>query len=71
MIARGNWVQTTYPHSGDDELIPGVHWKMGSSKGGFYRPAPLLGGDRDYVLREILSMPEDEVAALEERGVFY
>jgi benzylsuccinate CoA-transferase BbsF subunit len=71
MVSRGNWVQTNYTPTGDDELIPGVHWKLSRSTGGFYRHAPLLGGDRDYVLGELLGIGRSEMAALEERGVFY
>ncbi len=71
MVSRGDWVQTKYTPTGDDELIPGVHWKLSRSVGGYYRHAPLLGGDRDYVLGELLGLGQNKIAALEEKGAIY
>ena len=35
-----------------------------------YRRAPLLGEHTEYVMRELLGMPEDEYRALSDDGVF-
>lgn len=69
--SRGLFERAKYPVTGEEEVIPGIHWKLGRSTGGIYRPAPRLGEDNDYVFRELLCMSKSETAALEEQEVIY
>ena len=69
--SRGQFERTKYPPTGEEEIMPGIHWRLGRSPGGIYRPAPRLGGDHDYVFGELLGMTRDEVKALEESGAIH
>jgi crotonobetainyl-CoA:carnitine CoA-transferase CaiB-like acyl-CoA transferase len=58
--ARGFWE----PHGAG--VLPGLPWR--ASFGRTTTPAPALGADTDAVLREILSLPDAEIAALRTEG---
>ncbi len=44
--------------------IPGPHWHLSESPAHIRLPAPELGEHNDYVLRDLLGLSEDEIAAL-------
>jgi benzylsuccinate CoA-transferase BbsF subunit len=69
--SRGLYERVKYPATGEEEVMPGIHWKLGRSTGGIYRPAPRLGGDNDYVFGQLLHMSKSEISALEEKEVIY
>jgi benzylsuccinate CoA-transferase BbsF subunit len=69
--SRGQWERIRYPLTGEEEVIPGVHWHLGRSLGGVYRPAPCLGGDNSYIFCGLLGLSQEEIKALEERRVIY
>jgi crotonobetainyl-CoA:carnitine CoA-transferase CaiB-like acyl-CoA transferase len=48
---------------------PGPAFKLSKTPGRLRRPAPLLGEHNDYVLRELLGMPDDELRALASEDV--
>jgi crotonobetainyl-CoA:carnitine CoA-transferase CaiB-like acyl-CoA transferase len=47
----------------------GIPWNMSGTPCAVESPAPLLGQHTDEVLRDVLQMPEAEIAGLRERGV--
>ena len=47
----------------------GIPWQMSKTPLSVRKPAPLLGQDTDYVLREVLGYSADEVAVLREKQV--
>lgn len=65
--ARGAFVRIDHPEVGARELV-GLPWKMSDCEP-VVRHAPLLGEHNDYVFRELLGLPEGEVARLQEEGV--
>jgi crotonobetainyl-CoA:carnitine CoA-transferase CaiB-like acyl-CoA transferase len=44
--------------------VPGPHWRMSESPAHIRLPAPALGEHNAYVLRELLGLSDDEIAAL-------
>jgi crotonobetainyl-CoA:carnitine CoA-transferase CaiB-like acyl-CoA transferase len=44
-------------------------WKLSRTPGHIRMPAPGFGQHNSYVLRELLELPEPEIAALYESGV--
>ena len=48
----------------------GVPWRLDGETGGVQGRAPLLGEHGDRVLREILGLPEEEIARLREADLF-
>ena len=59
---RGFWE----PHDGG--VLPGLPWH--TSFGRIFGTAPALGADTEAVLREMLDLPADEIAALRRAGAF-
>ncbi|HEX2171132.1 MAG TPA: CoA transferase, partial [Dehalococcoidia bacterium] len=49
--------------------LPSLAWKLSETPGRITGPAPTLGQHNDYVLRELLGLPDEEVGRLAERGV--
>jgi crotonobetainyl-CoA:carnitine CoA-transferase CaiB-like acyl-CoA transferase len=49
-------------------VLPGLPWQ--ASFGRVLGPAPALGGDTDAVLRELLGLSSDRIAALNHSGAF-
>ena len=60
--ARGFWEK----HG--DGVLPGLPWR--ASFGRASGPAPALGGDTDAVLRDVLGLGPNEIAALRDAGAF-
>ena len=60
--ARGFWDKL------GDGVVPGLPWR--ASYGRVIGPAPGLGEHIDAVLRDVLGMPDDRIAALRQRGTF-
>src|SRR5262249_29667508 len=51
---------------GEGGVLPGLPWR--ASIGRVRGPAPALGGDTQIVLREVLGMSSDTIAALRQSG---
>jgi benzylsuccinate CoA-transferase BbsF subunit len=49
--------------------VEGPRWLLSRTPGGPARPAPSLGQDNEFVLREFAGVDPDEFARLEEEGV--
>ncbi|HZU89879.1 MAG TPA: CoA transferase [Stellaceae bacterium] len=58
--ARGFW------EPDDAGVLPGLPWRAGFGR--IRGPAPALGADTDAVLREVLALSDDEIAALRATG---
>jgi crotonobetainyl-CoA:carnitine CoA-transferase CaiB-like acyl-CoA transferase len=65
---RGIFVELEHSEIGVRRHI-GIPFKMSGTPVHVRRPAPCLGQDTDDVLRELLHMPEADIAALREKGV--
>jgi crotonobetainyl-CoA:carnitine CoA-transferase CaiB-like acyl-CoA transferase len=65
---RGIFVELEHPEVGVRRHI-GIPYKMSGTPVTVRAPAPCLGQHTDYVLRDILKMPEEEIAALRAKGV--
>jgi crotonobetainyl-CoA:carnitine CoA-transferase CaiB-like acyl-CoA transferase len=64
---RGAFADVEHPVVGD-EIICGVPWHMSATPGKVRHAAPLLGGQTDDVLSELLEMSSREIDVLRERG---
>ena len=62
LTERGFW------QSHDGGVLPGLPWH--ASFGRVCGPAPELGADTEAVLRAVLDLPADEIAALRLSGAF-
>jgi len=51
--------------------VVGAPWKLSGTPARIDRAAPLLGEHNDYVLHQVLGIPREEIALLEERRVVY
>ena len=60
-------VPLTHPRAGRIRL-PGVPVKLAEAPGSVRTPPPLLGGDTDAVLSELLDMKADEIERLRKVG---
>lgn len=49
----------------------GAPWKLSATPARISRPAPLLGEHEDYVFKNILRLPEEEIQRLREEKVIY
>ncbi|MBI2765627.1 MAG: CoA transferase [Chloroflexi bacterium] len=66
--ARGAWHEHTHPDAGTWEMET-PPWRMSRTPGQVSRPAPGFGEHNSYVLREVLGLDEDRIAALYEHHV--
>jgi crotonobetainyl-CoA:carnitine CoA-transferase CaiB-like acyl-CoA transferase len=66
--ARRQWVSHTHPDAGTWE-VEAPPWKMPRTPAHVRIPAPGFGQHNSYVLRDVLALPEDEIAALYASGV--
>jgi crotonobetainyl-CoA:carnitine CoA-transferase CaiB-like acyl-CoA transferase len=65
--SRPIFVYNEHPEVGVKQHV-GIPWRLSKTPPSV-RPAPLLGQDTDYVLREVLGYSEQEVTALREKQV--
>lgn len=66
--SRSIFVYLEHPEVGVKQHV-GIPWQLSKTPLPVRRPAPLLGQDTDYVLREILGYSPEDIAALRERQV--
>lgn len=66
--ARGFFVELAHPEVGVRRHL-GIPWKMSRTPCEVRRPAPCLGQDTDYVLREIVGLDPRDIASLREHEV--
>ena len=57
------WVAASHPYTGDEMLV-GAPWRVNGVRPTPRKPAPLMGESNDYVLRGILGMGDQQIAAL-------
>lgn len=62
------WIPSTHPYTGDERLVA-APWRADGQRAPAVKPAPLLGGGDDYVLRDLLSFGDTEIEALNASGV--
>lgn len=58
----------THPEAGTHPYI-GMYAKLSKTPGSIRKPAPRLGEDNDYVLRELLGLSTEEIDRLEAEGI--
>ncbi len=68
LYQRGYFVDVLHPEVGHHRW-DGYPWKMSATPGRIRMPAPLFAEHNDEVLKDILNLPEPEIAALRERDV--
>ena len=56
-------VAASHPYTGDEMLV-GAPWRINGTRPAPRKPAPLMGESNDYVLRGILGMDDQRIAAL-------
>ena len=66
--ARGFFVELEHPEVGKRRHL-GVPWQMSRTPSVVRRPAPCLGQDTDYVLKDIIGLSQREIVALREQEV--
>ncbi|MGI9625171.1 MAG: CaiB/BaiF CoA transferase family protein [Acidimicrobiales bacterium] len=59
---------TLHPISGERDLVA-TPWHINGRRAPVRKPAPLLGESNEYVLRSVLGLDEQAIAALHESGV--
>jgi len=52
-----------------EKLYPGVPFKMSLTPGYIHRPAPCLGADTEYILKNLLGMSDEQIKILDDEGV--
>ena len=57
-----------HPEVGKQQHV-GIPWQMSKTPLAVQRPAPVLGQDTEYVLREILGYSAEEIGAMKEKQV--
>jgi crotonobetainyl-CoA:carnitine CoA-transferase CaiB-like acyl-CoA transferase len=68
--ARRFFVEIEHPVIGRMTL-PGLPWRPAGRQKGNYSSPPLLGEHNDYVFGELLGLPGEEIARLQEEKVIY
>jgi crotonobetainyl-CoA:carnitine CoA-transferase CaiB-like acyl-CoA transferase len=68
--ARGFFSSVVHPVLGRREVV-GAPWTLPATPSAIRRPAPLLGEHNAYVLSELLGMPPEDVARLQEQGIVH
>lgn len=66
-IDRQMFVKTTHPKAGD-VVLTGPHIKMSETAPSIRLPAPMLGQHTEEILKNVLGMESDEIAALRTAG---
>lgn len=66
--ARGAWVEHTHPDAGTWEMEAPT-WKLSRTPGHIRMHAPGFGEHNSYVLRDVLALPEEQIAELYAGGV--
>jgi crotonobetainyl-CoA:carnitine CoA-transferase CaiB-like acyl-CoA transferase len=67
VIARGALVETSHPRAGKVKMV-GAPVRLSETPGAVRTPAPMLGEHTDQVLREMLGLSDEAIAALRESG---
>ncbi len=67
---RETFTRVQHPLIGE-ETIYGIPWKLDRTPGAFYRHAPTLGQDNEYVFHELLGISREEISRLEKEKVIY
>ncbi len=65
---RGTFVTVDHPQVGPRQY-PGIPWKMSATPGQVKWASPTLGQHNSQIYGELLGLPQDAIAALEEQGV--
>jgi crotonobetainyl-CoA:carnitine CoA-transferase CaiB-like acyl-CoA transferase len=65
---RGFFIDIDHPEMGAVRLAR-LPWNLSDCPPGNYQHAPSIGEHNDYVFRELLNMPEEEIAQLEQEQV--
>jgi len=68
--AREHYVRMDHPEAGP-QTVDGVRIKLSETPGSVRRPAPLLGEHNDYVIKELLGIPDEEYDMLIVEQVVY
>ena len=66
--ARGFFHKIDYPEAGDPLTYTGAAWKASERPERQLTAPPILGGDNEYVYRELLGFSEEEYQHFEELG---
>ena len=66
--ARGTLVEMQHPRAGKVKMV-GAPVRLSETPGSVRTPSPMLGEHTSVVLRELLGMSPEAVAALREQGV--
>jgi crotonobetainyl-CoA:carnitine CoA-transferase CaiB-like acyl-CoA transferase len=66
--SRSAWASHTHPDAGTWEM-ESPPWKLNGTPGHIRMPAPGFGQHNSYVLRDVLKLPEEEIAELYRDGV--
>ena len=67
--ARGWWDRMAMPEVGREYAYVGAPWALSKSPRLGNRPAPTLGEHNRYVFRDLLGLPEADIAELEAKGI--
>ncbi len=67
VIARGALVETAHPRAGKVKMV-GAPVRLSETPGSVRTPAPMLGEHTDQVLREVLGLSDEAIAALRKAG---
>ena len=67
---RQAYVETEHPHVGVEWLY-GMSWLLSGTPGSVRAPAPLLGQHNEYVFRQLLGLPAQELERLQAAQVVY
>ncbi len=68
VLARGALVETAHPRAGKVKMV-GAPVRLSETPGSVRTPAPTLGEHTDQVLREVLGLDDEAIAALRNSGV--
>ena len=68
--ARGFFARLEHPEVGV-RAHTAMPWRLSNAPNGVRTPAPLIGNDTDYVMRELLGYSAQEVAELKDAEVLY
>ncbi|MGH7964385.1 MAG: CoA transferase, partial [Candidatus Binatia bacterium] len=67
---RGFFARLPHPEIGV-RTHSGIPWHLENAPNGVRSPAPLLGHDTDYVMRDLAGYSAEEIARLKEEKVLY